>query len=249
VTASVTDPYSVDLSVDSAWSRATDLSDRALAPRRWRAGRAAAGAAVGGLRAVGPRLLHRGRDGAAAHRGTYLAFAGDGAGIRHLRSLARAGLTHVHLLPVFDFATVPDRRADQAVPPCDLAALPPDSERQQACIAEVADRDGYNWGYDPWHYTTPEGRTRPTRPAASGSSGEMVAGLQRGRAAAWCWTWSTTTPWPPAGPVLGARPDRARLLPRLLDDGSLATSTCCANTAPEHLMGQADRRLRGHLGA
>ena len=68
-------------------------------------------------------------------RGTYLAFTDpETAGMRHLRSLADAGLTHVHLLPAFDFATVPDRRADQAVPACDLAALPPDSPEQQRAV-------------------------------------------------------------------------------------------------------------------
>ena len=28
---------------------------------------------------------------------------------------------------------------------------------QQACIAAVADADGFNWGYDPYHYSAPEG--------------------------------------------------------------------------------------------
>ena len=31
--------------------------------------------------------------------------------MRHLRALAEAGLTDVHLLPVFDFATVPEAAA------------------------------------------------------------------------------------------------------------------------------------------
>ena len=77
--------------------------------------------------------------------------------MRHLRGLARAGMTDVHLLPAFDFATVPERREDQAVPACDLPSLPPASDQQQACTTAVAAEDGFNWGYDPWHYTTPEG--------------------------------------------------------------------------------------------
>ncbi len=32
---------------------------------------------------------------------------------RHLRELREAGLTHVHLLPAYDFATVPERPGDQ----------------------------------------------------------------------------------------------------------------------------------------
>ena len=118
VTASVTDPYSTDLTVDSTWSRATDLADPALAPAGWAKLR---------KRGVPPSKIqvqeHSVRDFSiadatvpAAQRGTYLAFAGDGAGMKHLRAQASAGLTHVHLLPVFDFATIPERRADQATP-------------------------------------------------------------------------------------------------------------------------------------
>jgi pullulanase/glycogen debranching enzyme len=93
-----------------------------------------------------------------AERGTYLAFTrSESTGMRHLRSLAEAGLTHVHLLPAFDFASVPDRRADQTVPAGDLAALPPDSAEQQRAVMAVAATDGYNWGYDPLHYTVPDG--------------------------------------------------------------------------------------------
>ncbi len=32
---------------------------------------------------------------------------------RHLRELREAGLTHVHLLPAYDYATVPERPEDQ----------------------------------------------------------------------------------------------------------------------------------------
>lgn len=31
------------------------------------------------------------------------------------------------------------------------------SQVPQALLAEVADRDSYNWGYDPVHYLVPEG--------------------------------------------------------------------------------------------
>ena len=39
----------------------------------------------------------------------------------------------------------------------DLSDLPPDSEEQQAAVMAVADRDGFNWGYDPVHYGVPDG--------------------------------------------------------------------------------------------
>lgn len=67
------------------------------------------------------------------HKGKYLAFTerdtkgphGVVTGIEHLKEL---GVTHVHLLPFNDFATV-----DEANP------------------------KEYNWGYDPLHYNVPEG--------------------------------------------------------------------------------------------
>lgn len=52
----------------------------------------------------------------AALRGKYGAFAEeDSAGVRHLRELKEAGLTHVHLLPTYDFATVPERERNQLI--------------------------------------------------------------------------------------------------------------------------------------
>ena len=38
-----------------------------------------------------------------------------------------------------------------------LATYPPDSEQQQAAVSAIGNTDGFNWGYDPLHYTTPEG--------------------------------------------------------------------------------------------
>lgn len=67
----------------------------------------------------------------------------------HLRDLANAGLTHVHLLPVFDIATINENRAEQLTPPCNLASFGPASTEQAACIDGVRDDDGFNWGYDP----------------------------------------------------------------------------------------------------
>lgn len=69
------------------------------------------------------------------HRGKYLALTQTGSkttdgfstGLDHIKSL---GITHLHLLPVFDFGSV-----DEANP-----------EKHQ-----------YNWGYDPMNFNVPEG--------------------------------------------------------------------------------------------
>lgn len=68
------------------------------------------------------------------NRGKYLAFTEEGTvspqglstGIEHLKEM---GITHVHLLPVYDFLTVDELEPDQS----------------------------YNWGYDPQNFNSPEG--------------------------------------------------------------------------------------------
>ncbi len=75
--------------------------------------------------------------------------AQDSAGTRHLAALAAAGVTHVHLLPVYDFGSVDELRETWREPAAPdgqpLASFPPDSEVQQAAVMAVADVDGYNW--------------------------------------------------------------------------------------------------------
>jgi pullulanase len=242
VSTLVTDPYSVGLAADSTHSLVVDLADPELAPPGW--------AELAKPAAVPPARMQIGevsvRDFSildatvpAAERGTYLAFTRrDSAGMRHLASLAEAGLTHVHLLPAFDFAGVPDRRADQAVPAGDLAALPPDSPEQQRAVMAVANEDGYNWGYDPWHYTTPEGgyAVEPGGPARIVEFRRMVAALAgAGLRVIMDVVYNHT-----AADGLEHVSVLDRIVPgyyhRLLADGTVAESTCCANTAPEHMM-------------
>ncbi|MFI5495746.1 pullulanase-type alpha-1,6-glucosidase [Actinoplanes sp. NPDC051859] len=230
VTASVTDPYSVALSADSTHSQIADLTDPALAPPGWNTLRKPASGKTQitelSVRDFSPQ-------------GTYAAFTAPGSpGMQHLSKLATAGTTHVHLLPVFDFATIPERRADQKEPACDLATLPPDSAEQQQCVAAVAATDGYNWGYDPLHYTTPEGgyATNPEGVARTKEFRQMVAGLNgAGLRVVMDVVYNHTS-------AAGDDPHSVldRIVPgyyqRLLADGSVANSTCCANTAPEHAM-------------
>jgi pullulanase-type alpha-1,6-glucosidase len=242
LTASVTDPYSGALAADSTHSQLVDLTDPALAPAGWaKLGKPdAVPAARTQIQEVSVRDFSIADASVPAERrGTYLAFTDPAtAGMRHLKSLGDAGVTHLHLLPVFDFATIPERRAEQARPACDLAALPPDSDRQQACIAAVADRDGYNWGYDPLHYTVPEGgyAVDPGGAARTAEFRQMVAGINgAGLRVVMDVVYNHTY-------ASGADPKSVldQIVPgyyhRLLEDGTVANSTCCANTAPEHAM-------------
>jgi pullulanase len=242
VTNLVTDPYSVSLSVNSARSQIVSLGDPALAPPGWERLRKPP------LRAFEDAVLYElhVRDFSAADptvpealKGTFLAFAHEGSlGARHLRRLARAGVTHVHLLPAFDFATVDEDRSTWQVPAGDLASFPPDSTEQRARTSAVAAADGFNWGYDPLHYTTPEG-SYAVHPEGAGRIREfraMVQALNRGglRAVMDVVYNHTTASGQSSRSVLD------RIVPgyyhRLDADGKVATSTCCSNTATEQSM-------------
>ncbi|HLV09469.1 MAG TPA: type I pullulanase, partial [Halanaerobiales bacterium] len=91
------------------------------------------------------------------NRGKYLAFTEEGTrspdglktGIDHLKEL---GITHLHLQPVFDFATVDD-----------------------------SDNTEYNWGYDPYFYNVPEGSysSNPADDSRVREFKEMVLSLHK----------------------------------------------------------------------
>ncbi|MFD9643308.1 pullulanase-type alpha-1,6-glucosidase [Streptomyces sp. NPDC059082] len=238
----VTDPYSTALTTDSARSLAVDLTDPKLAPTGWKNLRKPAAVP---LRDAQIQELHI-RDfsvadptAKAAHRGTYLAFTDqDSKGSRHLKALAASGTSYVHLLPAFDLGTVPEKKSAQTTPACDLKVYAPDSEEQQACVTAAAAKDAYNWGYDPLHYTVPEGSyaTDPEGTRRTVEFRQMVQALNGdGLRTVMDVVYNHT--------VAAGQSDKSvldRIVPgyyqRLQADGSVATSTCCANTAPENAM-------------
>ncbi|MFD7130139.1 pullulanase-type alpha-1,6-glucosidase [Streptomyces sp. NPDC059894] len=240
VTNEVTDPYSVALTADSEHSLVVDLADASLAPSGWTSLEKPAAVP---LKDAQIQELHvrdfSVADGTADHPGTYLAFTDqDSDGSKHLRELAASGTSYVHLLPVFDIATIPEKKADQATVDCDLASYPADSDQQQACVAKTAAKDAYNWGYDPYHYTVPEGSyaTDPDGTARTVEFREMVKALNEdGLRVVMDVVYNhTTTSGQADTSVLD------KVVPgyyhRLLADGSVANSTCCANTATENAM-------------
>jgi pullulanase-type alpha-1,6-glucosidase len=238
----VTDPYSASLSTNSQRSQIVDLDDPALEPPGWDR------LAKPPLQAPEDAVLYElhVRDFSAADpsvpaplRGTFKAFTlPDTNGVRHLAGLAKAGLTHVHLLPAFDIATIDEDRSKWKEPAGDLAGFPPDSERQQAAVTAVAAEDAFNWGYDPWHYTVPEGSyaTNPDGPARVLEFRELVRALNGlGLRVVMDVVYNHTT-------ASGQDPRSVldRVVPgyyhRLNAEGAVETSTCCANTATEHDM-------------
>ncbi|WP_395702088.1 alpha-1,6-glucosidase domain-containing protein [Aquabacterium sp.] len=236
----VTDPYAVSLNTDSQRSLVADLAAPTLKPPGW--DRHAAPATVQHHTDLAIYELHV-RDFSIsddsvpeAYRGKYAAFTqADSRGMRRLAALARAGLTDVHLLPVFDFASVPEAGCrTPAVPDA-----PPDSPQQQAAVMALAAQDCFNWGYDPLHYGAPEGSYATD--AEDGTRRiiefrQMVQALHRiGLRVGMDLVYNHTHA---AGQQASAVLDR--IVPgyyqRLDAAGAVERSTCCDNTATEHRM-------------
>ncbi len=239
----VTDPYSLSLAMNSTRSQIVDLDDPALMPDGWTATKKPPLAAPEDIVIY---ELHV-RDFSVfdqtvpdAYRGTYMAFTvPQSNGMKHLTALAQAGLTHLHLLPTADIATVEEDKTKWEMPDyAALAKLPPDSDQQQAEVTKFSAKDGFNWGYDPYHYTTPEG-SYATQPDGSARIKEYRAMVQALNAAGLRVVMDVVYNHTHAS---GQAPDSVldRIVPgyyqRLNAEGFVENSTCCANTASEHKM-------------
>ncbi len=238
----VTDPYSVGLSRGSTRSLLVDLDRRGLEPADWE--RLRKPALIDPVDQAVTELHLRDLSASdptvpAADRGTYEAFTDRSSqGARYLRGLARAGMNTVHLLPLADMATVDEDRSTWRSPDCDLASYAPDSDQQQACVTQVIDEDGFNWGYDPLHYTVPEGSfsSRPDGATRTREFRDMVAAINHnGQRVVMDVVYNHTSDAGQSG-----RNDLDRIVPgyyhRLDASGNVETSTCCPNTATEHTM-------------
>ncbi|MDQ3038267.1 MAG: DUF3372 domain-containing protein, partial [Pseudomonadota bacterium] len=236
----VTDPYSISLTTNSTRSLVADLDDPVMKPDGWDEAprppplRSQIDMAIYELHvrdfSIGDASVPP------AHRGKYLAFTDrDSNGMRHLRALGTAGITDIHLLPVFDIATIPEDGC--ATPEVPHAAA--DSEAQQAAVMAVAARDCFNWGYDPLHYSAPEGSYASD--AADGGvrireframiQALHAAGLRVGMDVVYNHTSAS-------GQAENSVLDM--IVPgyyqRLDAKGAVEHSTCCENTATEHRM-------------
>lgn len=133
---STTDPYARSCTTNGAWSAVVRPAPLPRMPRF-------EGQPI--IYEAHVRDLTIGEDNGIAHKGKFLGLAeprtstahGTPTGLEYLRSL---GVTHVQLLPIFDFATV-----DESGP--------------------LGFGQQYNWGYDPAHHNAPEGSyaTDPSR--------------------------------------------------------------------------------------
>ena len=237
----VTDPYSLSLSTDSKRSFIANLNAANLKPAGWDA--VALPAKVAATTDMSIYELHV-RDFSAndasvtaANRGKYLAFTEAGSnGMKHLKALADAGLTDVHLLPVFDMASVQEGGCNAAQP---SSGTPGDDLGQAAFVMGLANSDCFNWGYDPLHYTAPEGSyasdaqdgTKRIVEFRSMVKSLSEAGLRVGMDVVYNHT---------SASGLNANSVLDRVVPgyyhRLNDNGAIFKDTCCEDTATENLM-------------
>ncbi|MCC5940512.1 MAG: pullulanase-type alpha-1,6-glucosidase [Balneolaceae bacterium] len=283
---SVTDPYSVSLSVDSHFSQFIDLDSADLKPEGWDE------LVKMQLNPVDLTIYEAHvRDFSIwdesvpeKYRGKYSAFTLNGEngkelsdGMRHLTELSDAGLTHLHLLPINDIATVIEdttKRVDLHHPYSRICDFIKDDRLQEFCdeyqetpirqVFEVlveqnpitdeiqkpyslpgrmeglAILDGFNWGYDPFHFNVPEGSysTEPDGPQRILEVREMVKSLYEiGLHTVIDVVYNHT---------FASGPDsRFSVLDKIVpgyyhrydpDSGEIETSTCCDNTAAEHKM-------------
>lgn len=274
----VTDPYSLSLAMNSEFSQVVDLNDPALKPEGWdslKAPHSQQNPADITIYEAHVRDLTGNDDSTPAeHRGKFLGLTDtDTAPVKHLQALARSGVSHLHLLPVFDIATVNEDPAKVANIGDDfgkLCQVNPEAQNSkfagycssgQTIEAVLGDLQGgdskenpqvqelygylrgvdsFNWGYDPYHYTTPEGSYATN---AEGSQRilefrEMVKAIKQniGMNVVMDVVYNHTNE---AG--LGPKSVLDKIVPwyyqRLNPEtGSVENSTCCSNTAPEHAM-------------
>ena len=235
----VTDPYSLSLNANGQRSFVANLDSAALKPSGWD------GHAI-------PKLDHptdisiyelQVRDFSAsdltvpsAHRGKFMAFTDvESNGMRHLRSLQKSGMSHVHLLPSFDIASINETG-------CTTPAIPadgPNSPNQQAAVAAADNTDCFNWGYDPVHYSAPEGSF-----ATNANDGavrvrefrSMVQSLhENGLRVVMDVVYNHTS-----GSQQGPLSVLDKIVPtyyyRLNNSGNITNDSCCADTAAENAM-------------
>ena len=239
VTNTVTDPYSLSLNANSARSFVANLDNLALKPNGWDQ------QGVPKLDAPTDIALYElhirdfsAQDSTvpAAHRGKYMAFTDvNSNGMRHLQALQQAGMTHVHLLPSFDFASVNETG-------CTTPAIPnagPDSTAQQAAVAAAQDGDCFNWGYDPVHYNAPEGSYASNADDGIARVREFRAMVQSLHASGLRVTMDVVFNHTSQSQQ-GTLSVLDRIVPayyyRLGSDGHILNDSCCADTAQENAM-------------
>jgi len=267
----VTDPYSLSLSTNSEKSQVVDLNAASLLPTDWSTSDVAVTYNPEDISVYEAHIRDfsvNDNAGTAALNGKYGAFTeGARESVQHLLDLQAAGLTHIHLLPTFDIATInevaservelSDLMSDLCAADTNVAAAYTTECASADTIAQVMaamdsttgdvqelngylrNLDGFNWGYDPYHYTVPEGSyaTDPEGTARILEFREMIKTLHdQDLMVVMDVVYNHTN-----ASGLSSKSVLDKVVPgyyhrRNATSGAVETSTCCANTASEHRM-------------
>ena len=182
-----TDPYSVSLATNGSYSQFVNLADDDLKPVDWDSHLSPTIAEIEDAVILEAHI----RDFSitdstttAENRGKYLAFTEtDSNAVQYLKGLADAGVTHFHMLPANDIATIKEGAAEtvnihntvaelcalqSSAPVCGvednsatilsvLESYDPSSNDAKNLVEAMRGIDSFNWGYDPHHFNAPEG--------------------------------------------------------------------------------------------
>lgn len=187
VTLEATDPYSVSVATNGRYSQMVNLDDEDTKPDGWDSHD------IPTVDYPEDSVIYEGhvrdfsvRDESVseANRGKYMAFTEvDAAPMTHLQALQEAGMTHFHILPANDIASVDEDestrvnltdtvadlcavRSDAAVCGVEddaatllsvLESYDPATDDAQTLVESMRGLDSFNWGYDPHHFNAPEG--------------------------------------------------------------------------------------------
>ncbi|WP_304636963.1 MULTISPECIES: alpha-1,6-glucosidase domain-containing protein [Pseudoalteromonas] len=190
----------------------------------------------------------------------------DSAPMQHLKKLADNGLTHFHLLPLTDIGTIDEdasqrvditatlgdlcSRIDDDADACKtedksalivdlMASYLPGSDDAQALANAMRGVDSFNWGYDPHHFIAPEGSyaSSPEGIARVKETRAMIQSLQEiGLRVVLDVVYNHTT-----SSGVWDKSVFDKLVPGYYHrynetSGDIERSTCCENTATEHVM-------------
>jgi pullulanase len=182
------DPESVSLSPNGLHSQFVNLNDADLKPSGWDVQVVPEVASPEAISIYETHVRDFSIDDQStpiAHRGKYLAFTDtNSAPVKHLKALADAGLTHVHLLPIADGSSINENFGEQinldsyvfelcalqnTAIVCNGAEKPNatlrtvlksyagNSDKQRRLMDSLNGYDGFNWNYDPQHFNAPDG--------------------------------------------------------------------------------------------
>lgn len=265
----VSDPYSLSLSRDGVYSQIISLDSANTQPPGWRThsvptlenpeAMVVYEAHVRDFSAWDSKVPTE-------HRGKYGAFTKkDSAGRQHLNTLIKSGVNTIQLLPVFDFGSVIEdarqrielgdtletlckRKPSSAICATHdrqatllslMQQFDPATEDAQALMSLIREIDGFNWGYDPVHYTVPEGSyaSNPDGVTRIVELRTLIKTLHElGLRVVMDVVYNHT---------YQAGLDKTSVLDKIVPgyyyrrdehSGDVATSTCCFNTASEHNM-------------